>query len=611
MKKNFRFKFISAGLPLILFFVAATPLVADPSAQNQKSGISREMEQSIKSYNEGEDNAAMDGFIGILVKGSPAEKALANDYITKITLRMNTGVTTIKDADNEIGDVNTIKTADQPGSARDTSTGGVSVQDDMKSRQQDAMAKKIATQIAQMRRDLLLQLGRSDAVKVYMGDAMPKAITLNTNFFFAGETSFRPGTEKILSTIAGLIFTLGRSNCIILPEGAAAGDVKIKNIRRVLAINSYFESRGVSKSKLDLNLTGSDALFPKELNNMNGIIILFDYEREPRLKDLEDIQTKGPKVSLGVYPTAIAVHNNEGAVVEFSAFESPIGQPTWSFQVFRILKDGSRLQLQEISGNGAQYNQSFWNGRSKFFGAAYPSGKYMFTVTAKDIEGRETSLSRLLVIRPTPEEEKAIAANPALAKAQEKDPLTSSSPNARKLKPGAGGVSGQTLTGPSALKKGGILRKGAKKTSGANIKTKQNKASAKSRGAASGAQSESDTIPVTDGKPSAEEAPADLSGRVSYKIYFKENTATITPNSEKKLGQVAETLGYYPMASIALTGYAYSGESNAEAMAESRVNYVATRLAEKYKIDQSRMNVKSRVSETPKSAVEIQMSGNE
>jgi hypothetical protein len=41
---------------------------------------------------------------------------------------------------------------------------------------------------------------------------------------------------------------------------------------------------------------------------------------------------------------------------------------------------------------------------------------------------------------------------------------------------------------------------------------------------------------------------------------------------------VAQTLGYYPLANIALTGYASTGEANAE---------------------------------TPKSTVEIQMTGNE
>jgi hypothetical protein len=70
-------------------------------------------------------------------------------------------------------------------------------------------------------------------------------------------------------------------------------------------------------------------------------------------------------------------------------------------------------------------------------------------------------------------------------------------------------------------------------------------------------------------------------------------------------------MGYYPMANIQLTGYAYSGEPNADAVAENRVNLVASRLTEKYKIDRSRMDLQSKVTEATKSVVEIKMTGNE
>ena len=103
----------------------------------------------------------------------------------------------------------------------------------------------------------------------------------------------------------------------------------------------------------------------------------------------------------------------------------------------------------------------------------------------------------------------------------------------------------------------------------------------------------------------------EFSSQVSYKIYFREETAIITPNSEKKLDQVAETMGYYPMAKIKLIGYAYSGETNSEIMAQNRVNYVFTRLAGKYKVEQERMDIYTQISDTPKSIVEITMMGKE
>jgi len=65
------------------------------------------------------------------------------------------------------------------------------------------------------------------------------------------------------------------------------------------------------------------------------------------------------------------------------------------------------------------------------------------------------------------------------------------------------------------------------------------------------------------------------------------------------------------MANIQLIGYAYSGEPNADALAETRVNLVAARLTEKYKIDQTRMDLQSKVTEATKSVVEIKMTGKE
>ncbi|MDD2804595.1 MAG: hypothetical protein PHV33_03500 [Elusimicrobiales bacterium] len=615
MKTKNYFKFLLPAA-LTLFAAAAGPLAPSLSAQAAKSGVSRSMEQAIRLYHEGEDTEAMDRFMDILVKGSPSEKALANEYITKITLRMNTGVNTVKDRGAEPTTLTEVSQPKTTPSGRQAVPLGVRLKETQEEEEADLAARddaeaqrervndKITSKIAQMRRDILLELGRSDAVKVYMGaEGLPKALTLDANYFFAAETTFRPGTDKMLGLLSGLLFTLGKGNALLLPEGSAEGDVKIKSIRRAIALNSYFESRGVSKSRLEVNLTGTDIRFPKELTNISGIIILFDYDKQPRLKDLEDLQTKGPKVSLGIYPTAIAVHNNEGAIVEFSAFESPIGQPSWKFQIFEVQKDGSRLLLQEMSGSGPQFNQSFWNGRKKFFGAPYPSGKYMFTVTATDVEGRETSLSRLLAIRPTPEEEKALLAKKTQKPAAEK--VTKSGVKTRSLnaKGVKGGVSGKLLKG--AGKKGKTLKKAPSKKKARPVKKPAPEEEAPP---AEGGETSS----AGDAAPAAGESapPGELSGQFSYKVFFTEANA-LTSSSEKRLAQVAETMGYYPMANIQLTGYAYSGEPNADTLAENRVNMVAARLSEKYKIDKARMDMSSKVSEATKAMVEIKLTGKE
>lgn len=613
MKTMNAVKISLSGLLLLLALASSGPLAVPLAAQAAKSGVSRSMEQAIRLYHEGEDSEAMDRFMDILVKGTPAEKALANEYISKITLRMNTGVNTVKGGSAEPETLTEVSGPKNEAPERtkaatreeyvDEETADQDKLDDAQA-QKERVSDKISAKIAQMRRDLLLELGRTDAVKVYMADSMPRALTLDPKYFFASDSSFRPGSEKTLAALSGLLFTLGKANCLLLPEGSAEGDVKINSIRRAIAMNSYFESRGISKSRLEVNLTGADARFPKELTNIKGIIIIFDYDKAPRLKDLEDLQTKGPKVSLGVYPTAISVQNNEGAIVEFSAFESPIGQPSWKFQIYEVQADGSRLLLQDISGSGPQYNQSFWNGRKKFFGAPYPSGRYLFTVTATDMEGRDTSLSRFLVVRPTAAEEKAALARPARRSEPQNESITASGLKTKTVgAKGAGAASGKLLNKAAALKKA----KAARALAARKAALKKKRAPGKKAPEAA-AEGEGENAPAEAPKS---DAAGEFSSQVSYKIYFKENTATITANSEKKLAQVAETLGYYPGANISLTGYAYSGEANADAMAENRVNYVAARLADKYKIDRARMDVQSKVSETPKSIVEIKMSGKE
>ncbi len=570
-------------------------------AQSSGSGVSRPMEQAIRLYHEGEDTEAMDRFMVILTKGTPAERALANEYISKITMRMNTGVNTAGEGGAEASTLNEVsdnkpepEVERQPAEAapEEDEAGEDNSKANAAAAQKERINEKISSKITQMRREILTELGRSSSVKIYMGESLPRALTLDTNAFFSGETSFRASNSRDLALLAGLIFTLGKADCLIVPEGSAEGDVKIKSIRRALALNSYFDSRGISKSRLGVALTGAEIRFPKELTSTGGMVIIFDYDKEPRLKDLEDRYTKGPKVSLGVYPTAISVSNNEGAVVEFSVFESPDGKPTWKFQVFEVQKDGGLLKLQEIASDGPQYNQSFWNGRRKFFGAPYPSGRYLFKITAADVSGRETSLSRQLVVRPAPGEQKSPAA------AVQAKPGARAKSKTRVFVPaGARGSKPGKAVKAAAGKKS---KQSALKKSAAKASARKHAAARKAGGESAGSQDKKEA--------GSDPAPAEP---LSYKIYFKENTASITANSEKKLAQVAEMLGYYPMANITLTGYAYSGEANADAMAENRADYVAARLADKYKIDRARMEMKSKVSETPKSIVEITMAGKE
>ena len=607
MKKPSTFRFRAAAAVFAAFlFLGGNFSRLNCQEGSADGGLTRPMEQAIRLYHEGQDNEAMDRFMDILVKGTPSEKSLANEYISKITMRMNTGVQTVKDQGSEGGVMKDVAGTRQvpvqkqePVRPQASSGEEAPVQEEPRA-QKERIDDKINEKIAEMRRTVILELNKSSALKIYMGEPLPRAVAINPRYLFANETAFKANAAADLSNLAGLIFTLGKANILILPEGTVEGDVKIKSIRQAIALNSYLVSRGISQSRINLNLTGAEIKLPRELTSVNGLVILFNYDTAPKLKESGDVQSNGPKVSLGVYPTAISVQKNEGALVEFSVIESPVGKPSWKFEIFSVQADNSIISLQKTDGYGPQYNQSYWNGRRNFFGAPYPSGKYMFSVTASDGEGRETNLRRLLIIKPSPEEAK-MAAKPAVASKK-----TGASGQAK-------GVKGKAVPpkkGKAALKAAKAGTRGKVKQAPPAKKKTAKKQSSKKTPAVSGEESApKDTAGQQEG--GAPESQTEFSGQVSYKIYFREETAIVTPNSEKKLAQVAETMGYYPMAKVKLIGYAYSGEANSETMAQNRVNYVSTRLAGKYKIEKDRMDISTQISDTPKSIVEIKMLGKE
>src|SRR3989339_360875 len=84
-----------------------------PAQPDSRAGLSRSTEQAIRLYHEGQDNEAMDRFMDILVKGTPSEKSLANSYISRITLRMNTGIPSQKDPGTDGGVLKEVESAKQ------------------------------------------------------------------------------------------------------------------------------------------------------------------------------------------------------------------------------------------------------------------------------------------------------------------------------------------------------------------------------------------------------------------------------------------------------------------------------------------------------------------
>lgn len=549
-------------------------------------GLSRGMEQAIRLYHEGQDNEAMDRFMDILVKGTPSEKSLANEYISKITLRMNSGISYPGEKSSkpksfskrvyENKDVRETKISrgDKPYApvkVRDNFSAAYKSED-----RRELVNEKIKEKISEMRKDILLRLNKSKAVKIYMEKNLPKAISINTRHLFSKSTHFKSGSVKILSDIVGLLFTMGKAHCLVLPEGAIIGDTKIMSIRRALAVNSYLVERGISSSRVDVNLIGSDVQLSSNIRNIKGLAIVFDHDTDFNLEPPKKGKENAPQISLGIFPTVIAPYKNEGAIIEFSVFKALYGSVTWKFQIFRLMPDKSAIPVRKITGHGAQCHQSFWNGRKDFFGQAYPAGQYMFVLSAVNADGKETVMRKLLLLK----------AKPGVKKSAKIKSKVLSRKNVKKRLP---------------------LKKSNKTKSKKRYSSKSGKKSFPKTALSARAK----TMKAAETAPVSPEKQTEIAGHVSYKIYFKSGSSVITSNSEKRLMQVADTMNYYPLARLRLTGYAYSGEPNSEAVAQNRADFVLSQLSIKYGISKSRMDVSSRIAEVPKSIVEIKMLGNE
>lgn len=387
---------------ITFLFVSHGMLGAGDLAQIQGATGSRVLEQALRFYSNGMDIEAMERFMDILVKGSPSEKALATEYISKINMRLNNELRpmpgTGRPDEEGIGrGAPGAPAYPKPLEAEGSALAGVT---GLSPEETDLLDERIRSKMDQLRGELLWRLGEINGVKVYEGAGGLKAIVLDPAVFFdgTGKATLRPGVSAALDLLSGLIFTAGNANCLVLPEGTALEEVSLGGIRRAMALYSYLESRGHSAARMEVRLTGTSISLPKEVMDVSGIIVLFDYLNPPKLKIPEDNRGKGPKVSLGIYPAEIRTKSNEGAVVEFSVQERAGVSPEWKFEIFGMLKDGTRLPLREISGSGARFSQTYWNGRRRFFGAAYPAGKYIFKVTAVDLDGHEVSVSRKLVV---------------------------------------------------------------------------------------------------------------------------------------------------------------------------------------------------------------------
>lgn len=603
-------KRFSGSLGLGFLLVCGGVLSSHSQRAGRDSSVSREMEQAIRLYRDGRDNEAMDRFMDILAKGTPSERSLANDYLNRITHRMNTGETSEEKPEESAPRPQTapvvLPSRPEPKPASEESVSpreAGPVQDDGEDEGSKSalMAKRIESKISGMRKSILAELSRQPGVQIYMEEELPQAVSIDPKVMFSGQINFRSGAQSLLAGLSGLMFTMGRSRLLLLPEGAVDGDIKIVDMRRAMALSSYFAQLGISPARIEVNLMGTQLNLPSRLHSMKGMAVFFEHDAEPNLKQPDSADdSSGPQISLGVYPPSISPADEDGALIEFSVLDPRSGSPTWRFQILRTDERNSSPVVQEVSGSEAAHHQIYWNGKKDFFGSAYPPGNYACVLTASDVQGRESVSRRAILLRsktgaPAGGEQVQPAARP---------PAPAPRVNPRVSSPGGGGKTSSSRG------------KNARKLTAAGKREKIRAKSGKERNAEkisrSGASAKKEQLPANAAPADSPEAApraeqAEFGGQVSYRIMFQPGTTTLVSGGEKKIRQVADTMNYWPLAKLTLVGYSHSGEPNAQSVAQNRANIVASVLSDRYGVNRDRMQIQSKVDGIPQSMVEIKM----
>ncbi|MEE8425253.1 MAG: OmpA family protein, partial [Elusimicrobiota bacterium] len=563
-------------------------------------GLSKNMSRAVHFYEKGMDLEAMDMFMEILVKGDPLERPMANEYLNLLTQRMAIGATFLHPATPPgviVDDVrprrpsatvkNTLPPARRlpPSSVRAEGAGPLRSQGISRG-DRGVMRREIEGKIRNRTRVLLNQLRKYQDLEVRMANSrLPRAIGIPAGLLFDSGTRFKREAGKILSLMSHLIFSLGATQILILPERAMLGDAKIMDMRRTMGISSHFLKAGIAPPRVRVNLLSSQVDVPRDMRDFTGIMILFVYNQPLTLSTESTIGTEsGPPISLGASPGIIDPRKDEGMIVEFSVVEPPAGLMSWRFQLFGPgNKGGDLVPLQEVRGSQPVFHQIYWNGRKKYFGPALAPGRYEGVLTATDLRNRSRKRHLWLKVEGR-------RAAPVVVKKSKIPPARLKKRRSRK---------GRRLT--SRRKRGRtITRRSSRKRRGTRSARRRPRRTARKKPAkeilSQGDASRRKTPPV--------ERPT-RGGAVNYQVGFVSNTPNITQDGENILGRVADTMHYYTLDNINLVGYANSGETNAETLANDRAKLVAKLLVERHGMKRERIRVQTKVTDSPAPKVEI------
>jgi len=651
------------------FIIVAALLLVLPRARAQededaRAGLSRPMRTAIHFYEQGDDMQAMDRFMEILTKGDPSERSMANEYINLITHRMTSGggaagapapkpgVATEEPA----SPAPAAPSAPAPAPKASGASGGEIVSegesapsrrptrldsidepeaagrkparaparavrgDDMSSSNKSLMRKEIKSRLHSAQERSLADLKGVPGVRVVMrenGD--PEALGIPSPVLFQSGVSFQRDAARILDPLTKLVFALGSTQVLILPEGTSMGDAKVLDMRRTMGISSSLYQAGVAPPRVRVNLLNTQVDIPRGLVDFRGVVVVFQYDQPMQLAVESAVGDElGPPISLGVFPPQIRPSRNQGAIIEFSVSDPPAGLVSWKFQLLQPSKDGSELApLQEVVGGGPVFHQIFWNGRLNYFGNPLPAGRYECVLTALDAKNRQRALHRWIQLLPDEgDTEKMLASGPEPVKGADTAvepaaPEKASAPAAPSADLGGGeakplvkGVKAAAAAAAEISKPKPVKAK--RKVVARGVRAKKSAKADKGKAAKASEPQAADAAAPAQAPAAPAKAPAKPG---HYELSFTKNTHQMTAAAEKALAKAAADISSYPLETLRIVGHASADETDSAALAERRAKMVTGLLINRYQVDPKKIQMTSSAGEG--ATVELDLARND
>jgi outer membrane protein OmpA-like peptidoglycan-associated protein len=441
----------------------------------------------------------------------------------------------------------------------------------------------------------------------------PQAIGIPSALLFSSGITFNKDAARLVDSLTRLVFSLGSTQVVILPEDAAEGDAKVQDMRRSMGLSASLFSSGIATPRVRVNLLNNQVEIPKPLQDFKGVVILFIYDRPLELVVESSLgEESGPPISLGVYPQAFRPEEEGGSVIEFSVSDPPAGLVSWKFQLLQPAAAGAGLPaLQEGAGGGPVFHQIYWNGRQNYFGSVLPGGRYECVLSATDAKSRTRTLHRWIQLAASD----APAAAPVPAAKAPRKAETAESPaalSAAKAAPEpAAGPAESLLKEDKAPVQSVQIKDRPKAAKGRKPPKRSQPGKSTAAKAKPHAPARAQAEPAA--KPAAEveaAAPAAVAG--VFMVAFKTGTHQMTPEGEKAMAKMETAAGDEPKKDIELHGFAGSAEPDAAKLAERRAQMIAGLLINKDSIEPKRIQIHSEVSADGEARkVEIRFLGKE